>query len=86
MQVRPERLIEKRGSSGVKQRQVNVLTKSSLGLPINRTVVYIHRDLRDHVRNVESYRMMKNRIKRIEWNRKDHELRQNVIERGRRDE
>jgi hypothetical protein len=44
-QVRPERLIEKSFLGQYKQRQVDVLTKSSLRLPTTHTVVYICRDL-----------------------------------------
>ena len=46
LQVRPERLIEKvEVQEGFfKQRQVDLLTKSSLRLLLDRTVVYIQRD------------------------------------------
>ena len=48
-QVRPERLVEKERERRspkcfFKQRQVNLLTKSSLRLLLDRTAVYIQRD------------------------------------------
>ena len=54
-----------------KQRQVDILTKSSLRLPINRTVVYIYRGFSDHGRDIKSYRTTENRSERnqIEWKR-----------------
>ena len=60
-QVRPERLIETSRFGWYKQRQVDVLTKSSLRLPINCTVVYIHKDFGNHERDMESYGMTENR-------------------------
>ena len=60
--VRPDRLIETSlGFERFKQRQVDVLTKSSLELPINCTVVYIHKGSRDHKQNIEADRIMRNR-------------------------
>ena len=46
-------------SSVDKLRRVDILTKLSLRLPTNRTVVYIHRDLRDHKRDMKPDRMSK---------------------------
>ena len=61
-QVRPERLIEKRVDN-VSEDKSMLLTKSSLALPTNRTVVYIYRDPRNHERNIEVDRMARNRSK-----------------------
>jgi hypothetical protein len=52
-QVRPERLIEENEFRQCKQRRVDILTKSSLRLPINRTGVYIQQDFKDHEREIE---------------------------------
>ena len=60
-QVRPERLIEESGFERCKQRQVDILTKSSLELPTNRTVVYIQQDFKDHEREIERHGKVKNR-------------------------
>ena len=60
-QVRPERLIEESEFEWCKQRQVDILTKSSLRLPINRTVVYIQQDSEDHEREIEKHGRAKNR-------------------------
>ena len=52
-----------------KRRRVDVLTKSSLRLPSNRTVVYIYRGSTDHEHNTERDRMSRNRNEenRMEW-------------------
>ena len=62
-QVRPERLVEKSKFERCKQRQVDILTKSSLRLPINCTVVYIQQDFEDHEREMETHGKTKNRNK-----------------------
>ena len=47
--------------SGCKQRRVDILTKSSLRLPINRTVVYIQQDSEDHEWEIEMRGKTRNR-------------------------
>ena len=80
-QVRPEKTCrEKREFKRVKQRQVDILTKSSLGLPLDRTAVYIQRDFRSHGRDMESQRIIE---KRVEGNRAESNRDRNAIERGR---
>jgi hypothetical protein len=67
-----------------KQRQVDILTKSSLRLPNDRTVVYIHRGLRDHEQDMETNRIAKNRSEAngMEWRNDESEW--NHIERQRK--
>ena len=69
----------------LKQRQVDVLTKSSLRLPIDHTVIYIHGDL-EITSGTQNY-MERQRIemKGIEQNRRDHELEWNRMEERRKD-
>ena len=75
-----------------KQRQVNLLTKSSLRLPLDHTVVYIQRDLeitsktqsrkeqqRNESKGIEQNRMEANEVKGvIEWNRVEQKEREHT--------